>query len=210
MIKKLLAVIICFTMVLSIGGVYATWQYASGNITPVDTQAGVAMGEFYYAPEEVMPDNEEVSQAGQNHIDLLQLILYESSKGYGLNINKKPIVHNYLKNPGDVVYCDQNTSGGNLKFMLDDNNTVNRLFFCIEKVSDVEYACYTFSYDELVTAPVDADYRIVVFKTKLEKIHGEWDDTQSAGGHAEVISRNVNCGRSIDIDTWVYGNLPKA
>ena len=162
MIRKVLSVITCFIIILSIGGVYATWNYAAYNSAPVDMEVSVNLGEFYFAPEEVLPDDEEVSAAGQNHIDLLQLILYESSKGYGLNINKKPIVHNYLKNPGDVVYCDQKTTGGHLKFMLDDNNTVNRLFFCIEKVSDVVYYAYTFSYEELVTAPVDDGYRIVV------------------------------------------------
>ena len=78
-------------------------------------------------PKKFSPDETELHA---NHVALIDLILNEDSKGYGLNINKKPIVHNYLKNPGDVIYCDlKGTSQGNLKFMLDDNDPVNQLFF---------------------------------------------------------------------------------
>ncbi len=208
----LVMVLICFTSIFAIGvdGVSAKWFFVPlVQPDPYHGEITAEMGEFYYKPEEVLPGGGIVPEIGKNHLDLLQLILYEDDKGYGLNINKKPIVHNNLQDPGDIIYCDQQVTQGNLKFMLDKNATVNRLFFCIVKESDTEYTSYSFSYSEMMSAML-YETKIVVYKTTLRKENGVWDDVLSAGGYATVKDVSVaDCGRSIDVDSWRIGKLPE-
>lgn len=207
-----MVVLICVTSVFAIstGSILANWYYFPlSEPETVQNQAQPEIGEFYYKPEEVLPGGGVVPEIGKNHLDLLQLILYENDKGYGLNINKKPVVHNYLNKVGDIIYCDQNVSGGHLKFMLDKNATVNKLFFCITYVSETEYIAYTFSYSEMMSA-ILYETKIVVYKTTLRKENGVWDDVLSAGGYATVESVSLaDCGRSIDVDSWHIGKLPE-
>ena len=68
-------------------GAYALWEYA---ILPSHSEEDAFisdMGMFSYAPEQVMPGDKESSELGENHLDLIQIILNE--KSYGLNATKK-------------------------------------------------------------------------------------------------------------------------
>ncbi|MBR2387162.1 MAG: hypothetical protein IKB02_00175 [Clostridia bacterium] len=205
--KKLTSIFFLTALLLMLSlsissGVFGSWIYFQPTEPVSHTKHGGAMGDFHYAPEEVLPDDEQDTELGTNHLSLVTLILNENDKGYGLNINKKPIVHTYLKNPGDVVYCDQHTTGGHLKFMLDDNDPVNKLYFAIEKVSDVEYIAYTFSLAALDAATIGQD-SILAYKTILLKIDGIWDADRSYIGDAPIIAiSNSDIGKSIDVTRW--------
>ena len=121
MLFKFIRLLPLFLILVSIGvpSVCATWLYCHSGPGTLDDSFGCTMGVFDYPPEEVMPDDEEASTLGQNHLDLITMVVNEAS--YGLNATKKPIIHKYLENPGDVIYCSQNVQGGNLKHLLIDS-----------------------------------------------------------------------------------------
>ena len=189
-----------FALVSCVPGAYAFWEYAVlPSHSDADTFAS-DMGMFSYAPEQVMPGDKEASELGENHLDLVQIILYEAS--YGLNATKKPIIHNYLEEVGDVVYCSQHTTGGNLKhLMIDSSSETERLYFIITKISDTEYHTFTMRYEDLTTKTVGAE--IEAYKTIMVKENGKWDATYSYRGMAKVNSPGT-VSRGIDVTSWRY------
>ena len=140
----------------------------------------------------------------------MRLILEESDKGYGLNISNNVLIHQYLKNH-DVIYSNQKTSGGNLKFILDPQNNTHGLYYCIEKVSNTEYYCYTFSTDELSTAG-GTSVEIPAYRTTLLKTN-KWEATTTYFGYAKTKSlrdlgesaSSHSIAYSIDVTTWRHG-----
>ena len=97
-----LLMLVSMVFLMTIGGVFATWQYTT--ISPNDTSDtfSITTSEFEYTVEEVLPGDEEADKLGENHLLLIERILNEID--YGLNATKKPIMHNYLKKDGDIVY----------------------------------------------------------------------------------------------------------
>ena len=197
--RKILALFFSLAMILSIAGVYATWRYTSGPPLAITTQTALSMVEFVYRPEEVVPGGDKPAEVGEDHMELLQLILHEAS--YGLNATKKPIIHTYLESVGDVVYCDQHTTGGNLKhLMVDGSENAERLYFLILKVSDTEYHTFTMLYSD-IQKPLNTE--IDVYRTVMEKDeNGKWDAPRSYLGTARVNSP-AGVSRAIDVSSWV-------
>lgn len=207
---RMLTLILALALLVSVGGVYATWIYAGAPVTPVDQNVGVSISEFDYTPEEVLPGGgNEQAPIGQNHLVLIDLILNENDKGYGLNINNNVVLHQYLRRQ-PVVYSNQKVSGGNLKFILDPQNNTHGLYYCIEKVSDTLYYAYTFSTDALSTAG-GSDLEIIAYRTDLVKTD-IWRGTVSHMGYVKTkslsdlgVSADPNAIRySIDVSTWYY------
>ena len=194
--------------VLSIGGVYATWKYGGGPSQPAEHIMGLSLAVFEYPPEEILPGGGmEEAVLGEDHYGLIDLILNEREKGYGLNISNNVVLHRYLRNQ-NVVYSNQKVSGGNLKFILDPKNNTHGLYYCLEKVSDTEYYAYTFSTDALSTAS-GSSAEIVAYRTTLLKTD-KWRATTSYLGYAQTKSlsdlgesADPNTIRySIDVSTW--------
>ena len=106
-------------VILTVGGVYATWTY-SLDYSELDTEEiGITLSVFDYPPEEILPGGEmEDAELGGDHFALIDIILNEKDKSYGLNINNNVLLHQYLRKQ-KVVYSNQKVSGGNLKFILD-------------------------------------------------------------------------------------------
>ena len=185
-------VICVMVSVLLIPGVFATWDYSYTNPGGPDSFAS-SLVMFGYTPEEILPDGDDVSVIGENHLTLIHTVLNHSS--YGLNATKKPVIHNTLSSSGAILYCDQNVKGGNLKhLMIDGVSESEKLYFVILKVSDIEYHIFT-----LADADLDKSVgtEIEVYRTyfiKNEK--GVWEDTVSYRGYAKVNSK------AIDITTW--------
>ena len=206
--KGITYLLISFISLLSIGGAYATWRFADNQPQAVQNEMNIVLLDFEFHPEDLLPGGDvEEAVLGENHYKLMDLILNEEDKGYGLNINDNVLIHQYLKN-NRVVYSNQKISGGNLKHILDPGNNTHGLYYCIEKVSDTEYYCYTFSTDDLekyggTTAEIVA-YRTILVKTDI------WRSTTSAYGYA-VVRRLTALGPSadsksipysIDVTTW--------
>ena len=195
-------------LLLSIGGVYASWMYADLPSDSKEQAVEISLVEFEYPPEEILPggDNEE-AELGQNHYSLIDLILNERDKGYGLNYSSNPIMLRLLRD-SDVVFSNQKISGGNLKFLLDAKNNTHGLYYCVQKVNDTTLYVYTFSTDDLLAYGGSSTY-ITAYRTTLIKTD-RWNATVSYKGHAltktlramgESADSNA-LSYSIDVTTW--------
>ncbi|MBQ4120880.1 MAG: hypothetical protein IJD35_02575 [Clostridia bacterium] len=202
------AALLCFLFLLSVGGAYATWKYATIGPTPGNLELSIPLNDFEYSPEEILPGGSNTeSELGGDHYTLVDLILNTGQKGYGLNEPTGTLIHNYL-NSQPVIYSNQKITGGNLKFILDPKNNTHGLYYCIQKISDTEYYSYTFSSNYLSTT-VGTENEILVYKTILVKTD-QWDATVSYVGYAKVRSLSdwgVNADPntlpySIDVETW--------
>ena len=213
---RILLVVFAVVTISSTAGVYATWAYSYGdNITDMDHSFGVGIVEFYYAPEEVLPNDEEANEAHSNHLILIQNIISETD--YNINDGSKKVIHEYLGDFG-VVYGNYNaTSGGTLKKVLvGQSPEASNVQFMMHKVSDTEYNTYSFSEQDLANAqrnnfPMPDGY-IEVYKTIMEYIeddNGEmhWVATRSYKGRAQTGTCSVGEKNktvfSILYDTWI-------
>ena len=205
---KYFSLLLCLLTILSIGGVFATWKYADLSADEVNQDLSLSLSVFEYPPEQILPGGDtEQAQLGENHLKLVELVLWEDKKGYGLNINNNVLIHQYLKN-NKVVYSNQKISGGNLKFILDPHNNTHGLYYCVEKIDNSLYYVYTFDVEELATASGTTEY-ITVYRTSLVKTD-EWRSTVSYLGIAQtkslssmgVSADSQSLRYSIDVTTW--------
>ncbi len=208
MIKRYLLPFVALILVFSIGGVHATWKYAEISTNEVSNEISVKLDVFDFRPDDILPGgNDQPAEIGQNHNALIELILNEKEKGYGLNNNKKPVLMQYLENDGSV-HCHQKVGGGNLKFILDVSNNTHGLYYVVEMITDDMLYAYTFSTDELSTASGSVN-EIRVYRTTLEK-QDKWIATVSYEGYAFTKSMSdlgLNADPnsikySIDIGSW--------
>lgn len=203
-IMRYTAFLCCLFFLATVGGVFATWYFAEDAVKPVTGAAGITLSEFVWEPEEILPTESEL---GENHLALIELVLNENKKGYGLNYDSKNVLEGYLDRYG-VVFSNQKTSGGNLKFVSDETA---QLYYCVEKVSDTMYYAYTFSFNDLRGA-MGTNTAIPVYRTVLEKTD-KWRAPRSYFGYAKTKSLSEmgasntsgTLAYSIDVNTWVQG-----
>ena len=205
---QILAFIMCLVLIFSVSGVYATWKYSELSPQAAQQDVSVSLMVFDYPPEQILPGGDtQEAPLGENHLALINLILCEDDKGYGLNISNNVLIHKYLKNE-DVIFSNQKISGGNLKFILDPHNNTHGLYYCIEKISDTLYYSYTFDINHLSTASGTDEY-ITVYRTSLVKTD-EWRATTTYEGIAKtrslssmgVSADSQSLKYSIDVTTW--------
>ena len=197
-----------FSMLLGImaiigSGVIATWEYASGPVEPTAPYPiDITLYVFDYPPEEVLPDDEEASSIDENHLTLINNVLYEID--YGLNATKKPIIHNYLEKSGDVVYCEQKTTQGLLRKLLLNNTDAENLLFqveCVKKTGNYtgEYVIYTYSSNSKTLYKGNV---ITVYKTIVRSDdNGVWSAYASYCGEAEVVEVRLKNQTLLGIDS---------
>ena len=187
-------------LALSLTGVYATWSYFDPP-KPLENELDVGMGLFEWKPEEILPTE---SKIGENHMALIELILNENNKGYGLNYDKKQVLESYLNSVG-IIFSNQKTTKGNMKFVSDETKA---LYYCVEKITDTMYYAYTFVVADLRGAAGTAD-KIPVYRTVLEKTD-KWRAPKSYFGYASTIPLSAlsvdslpgEFSYTIDVDTW--------
>ncbi len=193
---------LCSLFVLaSVGGVFATWYYTYEATPSAQENLSVSLSEFEWKPEEILPTESEI---GENHLALIELILNENKKGYGLNYDNKHVLEGYLDKYG-LVFSNQKVSGGNLKFVSDETN---QLYYCVEKISDTMYYAYTFSFSDLNSVKGTAT-AMPVYRTVLEKTD-KWRAPRSYFGYAQTkLLRAFGAENtpgtleySIDVSTW--------
>ena len=210
MAKKYLLSFLCLMLTLMVGGVSATWVYADKFPETMDAVMNIFFTVFAYTPEEVLPggeDNDKPVQPGQNHNWLIDRILNEPTKNYGLNPGGKEIIS--ILNSKGFLYCNQKSSGSNFKFLL-DSEEADELYYTIEKVTDTEYYAYTFAVQDLINAE-DTNNEIEVYRTTLVKSGNKWSATLSYLGYAKTkkasqlgfsYAPNWPSNYSIDMTTW--------
>ena len=188
-------------IVATIPGVFANWLYTFDFVENKQTDVNLGVNAFEYAPEEVLPGDEEDTQIGHNHLELIEKILNEVS--YGLNATKKPIIHNLLNKVGDVVYCQQNVQGGNLKHLMIDGTGAYDLLFQIEYVDENTYITYTYVHGDILTVPLGD--RIYAYKTTMSRgNNGVWTAPTSFYGSAVVMRSPISSSiRGLDSSTWI-------
>ena len=200
-IVRYTALLFILILLSTTGGVFATWYYAEFPATNVSGYVDVSLLDFEWKPEEILPTESEI---GQNHLALIELILNEKNKGYGLNYDSKKVLEEYLTQYG-IIFSNQKVSGGNLKFVSDETD---QLYYCITKTSDTTYYTYTFTYDDLL-AYSGTTTPIPVYLTILEKTD-VWRATKSYLGYAKTKSlREMGASNtsntlsySIDVSSW--------
>ena len=207
-ILRFIPLLVCFLIIITVGAAYATWKYAELAPQNVQQSVNISLSVFDYPPEQILPGGDtETAPLGENHFKLIELILWEDDKDYGLNINNNAVIHQYLKSH-KVVYSNQKISGGNMKFILDSRNNTHGLYYCVEKVSDTLYYCYTFDVNALSTASGTSKY-ITVYRTSLVKTD-QWKATTTYEGVAQTkrlselgeAPDSHSLSYSIDTTTW--------
>lgn len=176
---------------IMVTSVYASWLYAEFPPQNIEQSLGLNMAEFIYTPEEVLPGH-EVGTLGENHQEVIYNITDHIK--YGLNYQQKPLLSNYLEQNG-VVYSNQKATGGNLKFLGDESES---LMWVIKKETDTEYSIYTFA-NEYVTSS-NLNLVIAVFKTKCVYENGLWVNVRAFVGEAPIA--RVSGIITIDINEW--------
>ena len=196
-IIKTVAIIACVAIILGITGVSATWKYAK---TPADyADGGFHSHLLFWNGVEDIPENPNV--LGENHRALIINILEEAS--YGLNATKKPVIHETLSYDGAVIYAEQNVQGGNLKHVLIDGSTAEKLLFQIHRENSTHYTCVTYRKQDLDNATLDST-RVDVFVTIMrEGSDGVWSAIESYAGTATVLRTNGGI-RYVDIDSFIH------
>lgn len=198
LLSKCIIIIFVLFNVASISVVSASWLYSFGNVQSQEKVMELEMNVFDYAPEEVLPGDDNTS-IGENHLTLLEIIANHAS--YGLNATHKPIIHNYMTAPGALLYCDQNVKGGNLKHLMIDNiSSSNRLYFIVEMVSETVYNVYTMRMYDIDYNAVGVE--IEVYKSLMVRNEkGVWAPTYSYQGYARINDPSV-VSRAVDVTTW--------
>lgn len=198
--RLILPMILC--AVLLTGGVYGLFYYQNEKPSDVSVGNDISMEVFGYPPDEIIPgggDNDDPIEVGNDHMELIHNIVYH--KSYGLNATHKPIIHEVLSEDGNVIYCDQNVQGGNLKHLaIDKSDNSQKLYFVISRKSATEYHAFTMRQLD-VNRTVGT--RITVYKTLLIKgSDGKWIYTLSYKGMAEVNNPSIT-GQAIDVNTFI-------
>ena len=180
----------------SFNSVNAKWFY--GASMPVEgLLISYKLEDFYWEGSGVLPEDEE---HGENHIELLQNIINDSR--YGLNSTSNTLLHNYLEKIGDILYSEQQVSGGNLKHLMIDGTGAYALLFQIEFVSETEYNVYTYKQED--TEDYKIGENIEVYFTKVSKVNGKWDGVKTEIGVAKLCeTNNKKVPRAVDTSTWV-------
>lgn len=193
----------CLLLFASLGGAFATWRYSDQYASNVESTMHPTLSDFEWKPEQILPTESEL---GKNHLALIELILNESNKGYGLNYDNKHVLESYLNSNG-IIFSNQKTSGGNLKFVSDETD---QLYYCVEKVNDTTYYAYTFAYSELNSVKGTEKY-MPVYRTTLEKTD-KWRAPRSFFGYAKTAllrafgasAMSGQLSYTINVDTWIH------
>lgn len=200
----LIGVLLC-VLAACIGGGYAQWVLADVVANPEKTDNGIEISPFYYKPQEVLPDEEESTELRENHMDLLNNILYHSK--YGLNYSNT--LDNAVERYG-TLRSQENISGGNLKHLF-TTRASELLDFALQYVSDTEFVLYTFEDDALETGIVGST-RIPVYKIVIRLENGTWSAVGAVEGHAlirQFTTSNNKKYRTVNPEDFIVGPLSK-
>lgn len=197
--RAIIPLLLCLIF-LSFESVYAIFEFSDLPVDAIDSGMYFDIDLFDYSPSEVLPGGENVTASlGENHLKLINNLL--NQKDYGLNATKKPIIHELLQNPHDMVYSDQHVTSGHLKFLMPSfSSETEALYFVIMMTSETEYVAYTL-LDADRNLPLGTE--VLTYKTLLKNKDGKWEATTSYVGYAKVNDPDdESIHRAIDVTTW--------
>lgn len=226
---KRLALLLCAALLISVGGVYATWNYASVGPMPVTQELSVRLGEFNWVGSGDLPTDDAI---GENHLSLLDQIINHPE--HGLNTSKSYLNEQIEeRQDGGIGWSSGRDTLGSMAVTqseeLDEifGLTSFALDFLIQFVSDTEYYIFTTGEDlgergEInwlgnnktpgkPTVPI-GDSIYPIYRTRVEKQNGVWIAVETKVGYAtsawyEESRRNANATQipSFDPDTFQEG-----
>ena len=181
-------------VLLSIGGIFAVWQYYTAPETKAE-QLSFEVSGFVWTPEEVLP----TETPGQNYMDLLESILNNSKAG--LNSSKGTLKNAVLNDKDGLVHSSQNVQGGNLKHLF-ITEACRLLDFMMEYVADTEFRVYMCEADPVDEGTVGTT-RVKVYMTVLAVENGKWIARETQFGYATVqYFPGSSSTHAIGITTW--------
>ena len=228
--KKLLAVLMCFLMICSIGGVSALWQYADKTAYPVTNSFEIRISEFNWSGSGTLPDD---TGAGENHISLINQIVNHTE--HGLNTSNSYLNEQIEKRQnGGLGWSGRDTLGSMAVTQSEELESIfglsaDNLTFLIQFVSDNEYYIFTTnvylgekgeinfwgnnSKPGNPTTPIGQNI-YPIYRTKIVKTNGTWAPTETQEGYAksawyEESRRNSTATQipSFDPDSFTEGKL---
>lgn len=200
-------------MLITTNSAYPTWLYAQQAIAEISQTFSKKIKPFEYAPEEVLPEEEE----GKNQVVLVQNLV-EGENGLnklGSYLNQQITLRKWIfrKDTLGSMGVDQKTELENL-FSLESQN----LSFLIQFVDDDTYYIFTTEVDLGENGSPNyaiETYIAPIYRTIVKKINGKWEAQTSAKGYAEsayydesnLWGNHVTKIPSFDPDTWEAGTL---
>jgi hypothetical protein len=216
-------------MLLSVGGVYATWNYTNNGPTPKDHELSIRLGEFNWAGSGDLPTDDAI---GENHLSLIDQIINHPE--HGLNTSKS-YLNEQIKDrqDGGIGWSGGRDTLGSMAVTQSDE--LNDIFglasfsldFLIQFKSSTEYYIFTTGEDlgqrgEIniwgnnktpgkPTVPIGGNI-YPIYRTRVVKIDGVWTAVETKAGYAtsawyEESRRNANATQipSFDPDTFKEG-----
>ena len=212
---KSLTLVMAIVLILSVVGVYSTWQYAQGEVVPTWTELKLSV--FPWEGSDILPEEDQI---GQNHRTLIDTII--NGPGIGLNTSGSYLNEEieYRRKKIFLVKAARDTLGS---MAISQGDELNELFslnsagleFLIRFVSDTEYEIYTTGVElgENGNPATPLGQRIYpIYKTQVLFEDGVWVAKWSKVGSAEsayyeesqldyAIQRSKI--PSFDPETWV-------
>ncbi|MBQ9728705.1 MAG: hypothetical protein IJV85_03820 [Clostridia bacterium] len=230
--RRTLCAICAVTTILSITGVYATWEYASEPPEMQTADVGMTMGEW--KPEVVLPDDTENEN---DHTLLVEALVNGVNKGLNTSnsyLNQqistrdsrwgRDTLGSMAITQGDDLEELFQAGTKNLSFLIqwvDENNDGTTDYYYIfttdvdlgEKGA-IHWLWGTNTKEGKPTTPI-GEYIYPIYRTRVEKnASNQWEAVASEIGSAksawyEESRSNMNATQipSFDPDTWAAGDL---
>lgn len=223
---KIACYILCALLVLSCGSVYATWNYAQGESTPIEQTLKLDI--FPWVGSDVLPEEDEV---GENHRTLIDMII--NGEGVGLNTSNSYLNKQISNRRKGSLFVPSRDTLGSMAVTQGDQLyelfglTTSNLEFLIHFISDTEYHIFTTgvylgekgSYSIFGSTPGKpttpiGDYIFPIYRTVVTKTNGTWAAVETQEGSAisawyEESSSNSDRTQipSFNPDSWVAVNM---
>ncbi len=228
-LTRILAVALCCLTVLSIGGAYATWQYAIGGPNAQDQLVPIRLGEFNWAGSGDLPTDD---LAGENHILLIDQIINHPE--HGLNTSGSYLNDQIKDRQNGGWGWKRDTLGSMAVTQSAELNDIfglaaSNLEFLIQFKSNTEYFIFTTnvylgergeinfwgsnSKPGKPATPIGQNI-YPIYRTRVVKTGGVWAAVETELGYAqsawyEESRSNANATQipSFDPDTFQAGTL---
>ena len=228
--KNVLLSLCVILLVLSVGGAYATWHYADGNVAPLEEQLSFQVGDFLWEGSGDLPTEGEI---GENHLLLIDNIINHAD--HGLNASGSYLNDQIDKRQdGGLGWQSGRDTLGSMAVTQSEELTEifglnsSNLDFLIQFVDSDTYYLYTTGVElgergacnwlgqttkaGNPTVPIGGNV-YPVYKTVVEKINGSWTAVSTMEGYAksawyEESRRQINATQipSFDPDTFTEGS----
>ena len=229
--RLLSAIAVCFALlVLSVGGVSATWLYAGDPVADAGHKLSLNVGDFLWEGSGDLPTDSEV---GENHVSLIDNIINHTS--HGLNASGSYLNQQISsRKRGSWTGGSRDTlgsMGANQDEELEDifGLAASELSFLIHFIDDNTYHLYTTSVylgepgacnwlgqttkAGQPTVPIGENI-YPIYKTVVKKSGDSWTAVSTEEGYAKSAwyeesrsSKHATQIPSFDPDTFVAGKL---